>query len=310
MILSKKILKKVKINCKISGRGIVKLKEECMEYKEKVITILKEAGKPLKVEEIIQRGIEKKLMREEENLKELIDSMILNDIKTKGIRSIFSRVGPGTYFVRNLNREHRNQHVVKKKSQKNLKSDNMLSVVRKNEKSFHVEEKDVLFKEGISQRENLKEEKIQERKVKLSEMKKSDLVAEGTAEGDTKRLIEKMGKYMGFEVIFREGDTILWEKEENPEIAFIVNPEFSSALMGKIVDLRSYNYRKIILVLKEGELESSEGLFPNEDIKTWCEIWSENLIREMGIHCEKFMSFYRKLTDFRDIGKKGVYFFK
>ncbi len=282
-----------------------------MEYKEKVITILKEAGKPLKVEEIIQRGVEKKIMREDENLKELIDSMILNDIKTKGIRSIFSRVGPGTYFIRNLNRERRNQHIVKKKPQRNLKSDEVISVNRRNEKGFHPEEKNVVAGENVNKKEYLKEEKTWERDIiEERETKKSDALHEVAIEGDTKKLIEKMGKYMGFEVIFREGDTILWEKGGNPEIAFIVNPEFSSALMGKIVDLRSYNYRKIILVLKEGELESSEGLFPNEDIKTWCEIWSENLIREMGIHCEKFMNLYGKLTDFRDIGKKGVYFFK
>ena len=64
------------------------------------------------------------------------------------------------------------------------------------------------------------------------------------------------------------------------------------------------------MVLNEDKIADSERFFPNDDIKTWCEIWSDKLINGMARHCEEFMLNFKRLIDFRDIGKKGTYFFR
>ncbi len=284
-----------------------------MGYIEAVVDILKEVGRPLNVKEIVKIGVEKNFLEEkEDNLEEIIDSMILNDIKTKGIRSSFSRIGPGTYFIRNINFNHRQSNFHRKRekfmrhrgqeiSQRDEeRADiNFKDNSRRENKSFSVDDVKEVNKDVDVDKKHTEDKKWVEDK-KHTEVVKNDAA----------KAIENIGKQMNYEVTFGEDGIILWKRSNNPEVAFIVKPEFSSALMGKIVDLRNDNFRKIVLILNEEEIENSERFFPNEDIKTWCEIWSDKLIKEMGYHCEKFIENFKKLIDFRDISKKGIYFFK
>ncbi len=289
-----------------------------MELIEAVVAILKEAGKPLSVVEIVKMGLGKKFFNEgDNNLNETIDSAILKDIKTKGIHSNFTRIGPGVYFVRNFQKETnfntnfnkkrekhnrwRNQGFVEKSNRKEEKTERNFKETQKREnKNFLSDVKNSVKVDDVRKAaENIKSE-ISEKNVESNVGDKS-----GTAKS-----IENIGEYMKFDVSYLEKEVILWKKFNNPEIAFIVDPEFSSALMGKIVELRNYNFRKIVLVFNENKISDPERFFPNEEIKTWCEIWSDKLIKDMEYHLEKFMDIFVKLVDFRDISQKGVYFFK
>ena len=74
-----------------------------MTYPEAALKILEEAGRPLDYQQITALALERTWIEPQgPDPASIMNTLIMQDLKTKGVRSEFSRLGPGTYALRKL----------------------------------------------------------------------------------------------------------------------------------------------------------------------------------------------------------------
>lgn len=74
-----------------------------MTYPEAALKILEEAGRPLDYQQITAIALERSWIEPQgPDPASIMNTLIMQDLKTKGVRSEFSRLGPGTYALRKL----------------------------------------------------------------------------------------------------------------------------------------------------------------------------------------------------------------
>jgi hypothetical protein len=86
---------------------------------------------------------------------------------------------------------------------------------------------------------------------------------------------------------------------KNPEVA--VEIQISGNLTeakDRLAQARKFNYRKVVVVLKEEDLPRLNLLMKHEpELRSWMEAWSIESIYEMYTAGEKFFKYYRKLKE-------------
>jgi len=92
---------------------------------------------------------------------------------------------------------------------------------------------------------------------------------------------------------------VAWLKGKNPEIA--VEIQISGNLTeakDRLAHARKFNYRKVILVIRESEMTRLNTLMRHEhDLRCWMEAWSIGSIYEMYMAGEKFNKYYQRLIE-------------
>jgi hypothetical protein len=86
---------------------------------------------------------------------------------------------------------------------------------------------------------------------------------------------------------------------KKPEIAIEVQISGNlTEAKDRLAQARKFNYRKVILVIKSGELSRLNLLMRHEpDLRSWMEAWSIGSIYEMYMAGEKFFKYYHKLKE-------------
>ena len=92
---------------------------------------------------------------------------------------------------------------------------------------------------------------------------------------------------------------VAWLSGKNPEVA--VEIQISGNLTeakDRLAQARKFNYRKVIMVLREQDLKRLNLLMRHEpDLRSWMEAWSIGAVYEMYKSGEKFFWYFRKLKE-------------
>ena len=92
---------------------------------------------------------------------------------------------------------------------------------------------------------------------------------------------------------------VAWLSGKNPEVAIEVQISGNiTEAKDRLAQARKFNYRKVIMVLKEQDLKRLNLIMKHEpDLRSWMEAWSIGSIFEMYNSGEKFFKYYRKLRE-------------
>jgi hypothetical protein len=92
---------------------------------------------------------------------------------------------------------------------------------------------------------------------------------------------------------------VAWLRGKNPEIAIEIQISGNlTEAKDRLAQARKFNYRKVILVVGEQEMDRLNALMRHEhDLRCWMEAWSIGAIFEMYTAGQKFNSYYKRLTE-------------
>jgi len=92
---------------------------------------------------------------------------------------------------------------------------------------------------------------------------------------------------------------VAWLKGKNPEIAFEVQIGGNiTEAKDRLSQARKFNYRKVIMVLKEDDLSRLNRIMKHEpELRNWMDVWSIGTVYEMYKAGEKFFKYYKILKD-------------
>lgn len=120
-------------------------------------------------------------------------------------------------------------------------------------------------------------------------------------------MLEAIGSWMDYNTQTRHKITpdhayeldVAWLSGKNPEVAIEVQISGNlTEAKDRLAQARKFNYRKVIMVLKEQDLERLNRIMKHEpDLRSWMEAWSIGAIYEMYLAGEKFFRYYRKLKE-------------
>jgi predicted RNA-binding protein len=120
-------------------------------------------------------------------------------------------------------------------------------------------------------------------------------------------MLEQIGAWMDYNTQTRHKITpdhaymldVAWLSGKNPEIAVEVQIGGNlTEAKDRLAQARKFNYRKVILVLKEGDLERLNSLMRHEpELRSWMEAWSIGAVYRMYMAGEKFFAYYRQLKE-------------
>lgn len=120
-------------------------------------------------------------------------------------------------------------------------------------------------------------------------------------------MLESIGSWMDYNTQTRHKITpdhayeldVAWLSGKNPEVAIEVQIS-GNITEGKdrLAQARKFNYRKVIIVLREKDLDRLNSIMRHEpDLRSWMEAWSIGSVYEMYTAGEKFFKYYRKLKE-------------
>lgn len=92
---------------------------------------------------------------------------------------------------------------------------------------------------------------------------------------------------------------VAWLKGKNPEIAIEIQISGNlTEAKDRLAHARKFNYRKVILVVRESEMARLNTLMRHEhDLRCWMEAWSLGAIYEMYTAGERFNNYYKRLIE-------------
>jgi predicted RNA-binding protein len=120
-------------------------------------------------------------------------------------------------------------------------------------------------------------------------------------------MLGQIGTSMGYNTQTRHKITpdhaymldVAWLSGKNPEIAVEVQIGGNlTEAKDRLAQARKFNYRKVILVLKEGDLVRLNQLMRHEpELRSWMEAWSIGAVYRMYTAGEKFFAYYHQLKE-------------
>ena len=92
---------------------------------------------------------------------------------------------------------------------------------------------------------------------------------------------------------------VVWLDGKNPEVAIEVQISGNiTEAKDRLAQARKFNYRKVIMVLREKDLIRLNSLMKHEpDLRSWMEAWSIGSVYEMYKAGETFFKYYRKFKE-------------
>lgn len=120
-------------------------------------------------------------------------------------------------------------------------------------------------------------------------------------------MLEAIGSWMDYNTQTRHKITpdhayeldVAWLSGRNPEVAIEIQISGNlTEAKDRLAQARKFNYRKVIMVLKEKELKRLNLIMKHEpDLRSWMEAWSIGSIYEMYTTGERFFKYYRQLKE-------------
>ena len=92
---------------------------------------------------------------------------------------------------------------------------------------------------------------------------------------------------------------VVWLDGKNPEVAIEVQISGNiTEAKDRLAQARKFNYRKVIMVLREKDLIRLNSLMKHEpELRSWMEAWSIGSVYEMYKAGETFFKYYRKFKE-------------
>jgi predicted RNA-binding protein len=169
------------------------------------------------------------------------------------------------------------------------------------------------MKKVVAERKQLKEtpKPIGEKKQKSEADYESFIMAlpleSRTLHDRLGEMLELIGSWMDFNTQTRHKITpehayeldVAWLSGKNPEVAIEIQISGNlTEAKDRLAQARKFNYRKVILVIREGEMARLNSLMKHEpELRSWMEAWSIGSIYEMYIAGETFFQYYRHLNE-------------
>ena len=120
-------------------------------------------------------------------------------------------------------------------------------------------------------------------------------------------MLEEIGSWMDYNTQTRHKITpghayeldVAWLSGRNPEVAIEIQISGNlTEAKDRLAQARKFNYRKVVMVLKEQDIPRLNLLMKHEpELRSWMEAWSIGSIFEMYSAGEKFFNYYRKLKE-------------
>lgn len=120
-------------------------------------------------------------------------------------------------------------------------------------------------------------------------------------------MLEAIGSWMDYNTQTRHKITpdhayeldVAWLSGKNPEVAIEVQIAGNlTEAKDRLAQARKFNYRKVIMVLKEKDLVRLNLLMKHEpELRSWMEAWSIGAVYEMYSAGERFFTYYRQLKE-------------
>lgn len=92
---------------------------------------------------------------------------------------------------------------------------------------------------------------------------------------------------------------VAWLDGKNPEVAIEVQISGNlTEAKDRLAQARKFNYRKVIIVLRENDLTRLNSLMKHEpELRSWMEAWSIGAVYQMYLSGETFFKYYRKFKE-------------
>ena len=120
-------------------------------------------------------------------------------------------------------------------------------------------------------------------------------------------MLEQIGSWMDYNTQTRHKITpdhsyeldVAWLSGKNPEVAIEVQISGNiTEAKDRLAQARKFNYRKVIIVLREGDLRRLNSLMRFEhDLRSWMEAWSIGAVYDLYMAGEAFFKYYRQLIE-------------
>jgi predicted RNA-binding protein len=120
-------------------------------------------------------------------------------------------------------------------------------------------------------------------------------------------MLEQVGSWMDYNTQTRHKITpdhsyeldVAWLSGKNPEVAIEVQISGNiTEAKDRLAQARKFNYRKVIMVLREPDLKRLNSLMKFEpDLRSWMEAWSIGAVYEIYNAGEGFFKYYRQLIE-------------
>ena len=120
-------------------------------------------------------------------------------------------------------------------------------------------------------------------------------------------MVETIGSWMDFNTQTRHKITpdhayeldVAWLSGKNPEVAIEIQISGNlTEAKDRLAQARKFNYRKVIMVLKEQDLVRLNLIMKHEpELRSWMEAWSIGAVYEMYTAGKSFYKYYHQLTE-------------
>jgi hypothetical protein len=120
-------------------------------------------------------------------------------------------------------------------------------------------------------------------------------------------MLEQIGSWMNYNTQSRHKIVpdhayeldVAWLSGKNPEVAIEIQISGNlTEAKDRLAQARKFNYRKVILVLKEQDLDRLNLIMKHEpDLRSWMEAWSVGAVSEMYTAGKSFYKYYHQLIE-------------
>lgn len=128
-------------------------------------------------------------------------------------------------------------------------------------------------------------------------------------------MLATIGSWMGYNSYVRHKITpehnqeldVAWLKEKNPAVAIEIQISGSiPSAIANLIQAKKFNYRKVIMVIKENQLRELNARIKFDEIRYWLDAWSIKSVYEMYQSGESFFGLYEKIEESRFRDRKAL----
>jgi len=217
----------------------------------------------------------------------LEDDELLDAKKLIGDLSFITKKGPwGAYFKGSLKRIPENDFVLIESEIKKIVAERTeISPVREITTTVHEPLRERDFEKAIMN-------------LPLQAISLHDRIGE---------MLEQIGSWMDYNTQTRHRITpdhayqldVAWLNGRNPEIAVEIQDKGNiTEAKDRLAQARKFNYRKVIIVLKESDVKRLNQIMKHEpELRSWMDAWSIGAVYQMYMAGDKFFGYYKQLKE-------------
>jgi len=253
-----------------------------MNYLEAAIKILEEYGRPLGYKQIAAIALERDWIEPQKpDSGSVMNSLIMQDLKMKGMASDFSRIGPGTFTLRKL----------------------IYQAAPEPEKKAASPRGDRRSDDG-RRREPSKAPAPRRTPAKgaTGEARPAETMA--TAHRELWKQLERVGTLLGFRAMplrlpDENAPCLVWYRQGNPELAFTIWTTEGGDMQKVTLDLLALNFHKVVVVCGEPDAGAVQVFAENHAEKDRLEIVAMGPLAEWAVQGRRFLEWGQHLQDCR-----------